>query len=345
MTLLIIYFSLAITVSFLCSLLEAVILSVTPTHIEVLVNHGHRSGLILRKLKEKIDYPLAAILTLNTVAHTVGAAGVGAQALQVFGSQSVALTSGIMTFCILVFSEIIPKTLGAVFWKPLAPMTAYLIKGFILITFPLVVSFQLLSRFLAGKREGIRITREEMIVAAELSKAQGELLDRERRVIKNLLRLNIIYAKDVMTPRAVMFALPENMTVGEVLANYKTLRFSRIPIFGRDLDDITGLVRRYQINQAYSQGRAEEPLKNLASPIHVVPESKSVAATLDEFIQRRDHIFLVVDEYGGTEGLITLEDAIETLLGVEIVDELDSVEDMRKLAVELWEKRKLDHHF
>jgi len=345
MTFLVLFFCLAVFVSFICSLLEAVILSVTYSHIEVMVNHGHRSGLLLRNLKKNIDLPLAAILTVNTVANTVGAAGVGAQALHVFGSQWVALASGILTFCILVFSEIIPKTIGVIFWKRLAPIAAYMIKGLIIITFPFAIGVQALVRLLAGKREGVKITREEMIVSAEMGKDQGELLDRERRIIKNLLRLNVIYAKDVMTPRAVMFALPEKMTVGEVLTNYTTMRFSRIPIFDRDMDDITGLVRRYQINQAYSQGRAEESLKHLANPIHVVPESKSVAATLDEFILRREHIFLVVDEYGGTEGLITLEDAIETLLGVEIVDELDSVDDMRKLAVELWEKRKQDHHF
>lgn len=340
MSALILYFLLAVVVSFLCSLLEAVLLSTTHAHVAILLKEGRRCGHILLKYKEKIDHPLAAILTLNTVAHTVGAAGVGAQANEIFGSQWAALTSGILTICILVFTEIIPKTIGAVYWKSLSPMAAYTIRGLITVTYPFVLAFEIIAKLIAPKSPQAKVTREEVAVAAEMGGAEGQLKERERLVIKNLLRLNNIGAKNVMTPRSVVFALQEDETIGNVVDKHAPMRFSRIPIYGRSMDDITGFVRRYPVNQAYSKGKKDQPVKILASPLHAVPMTKSVAEVLDEFILRREHIFLVVDEYGGTEGIITLEDAIETLLGVEIVDELDSVEDMQQFARDQWEKKK-----
>ena len=340
MTGLILFFLLAIVVSFLCSLLEAVLLSLSHAHVAVLLREKRRCGTLLLQFKKKIDRPLAAILTLNTVANTLGAAGVGAQAQVVFGSAWVALFSGILTFCILVFSEIIPKTLGALYWKNLAPFAAYTINVLIHLTYPFVIGFEALGRLMAPKDPRVRVTREEVVEAAEMGQAEGELEDRERAVIRNLLHLRTITAREVMTPRSVMFALPKTDTVGHVIQAHGPMRFSRIPIYDRNMDDIVGLVRRYPINRAFSQGRTEQTLEEMSEPIHVVPASKSVADVLDELIRLREHIFLVVDEYGGTAGLITLEDAIETLLGVEIVDETDQVEDMRKFALEQWEKRK-----
>lgn len=340
MTALIIYFSLAVVISFLCSLLEAVLLSISHTYIAILIEEGKRSGHILDKFKNKIDSPLSAILTINTVANTVGAAGVGAQALAVFGSKWVAAVSAILTFSILVFSEIIPKTIGAVYWRKLAPTAAYLITGLIYITFPFVIIFEALGRLIAGKDSQSKVTREEIDAVADMGIEEGELLDRERRVIKNILHLHQIYVRDVMTPRSVLFALPKNITVKEAISEHAPMRFSRIPVYGRDLDDISGIIRRYPLNLAFSEGKGDKALADLAGPINAVPGSMTVADVLEEFIQRREHLFLVVDEYGGTFGIITLEDAIETLLGVEIMDELDSVEDMRKYALEQWEKRK-----
>ncbi len=345
MTLLIVYFLLAIIVSFVCSLLEAVILSLSHAHIALMAEKGTRSGRILQAFKEKINHPLSAILTLNTVANTVGAAGVGAQALAVYGNKWVAFFSGLLTFCILVFSEIIPKTLGAVYWKQLAPFAAYVTHALIIITYPFVFSFEKLGRLIAARGIQIKVTREEMMVAAEMGQAEGQLMDRERSIIKNLLRLNNIYVRDVLTPRSVLFALPKDQTVGQILKEHSVIGFSRIPIYGKDLDDITGLVYRNKINRAFTGGRAELKIEEIARPIRVVPASKSVADVLDDFIELREHIFLVVDEYGGTAGIITLEDAIETLLGVEIVDELDTVDDMQKYALEQWEKKKKDHLF
>lgn len=340
MTLLITYFSLAILVSFICSLLEAVLLSTTVPYATVMVKGGQKSGKFLLKFKEKIDRPLAAILTINTVANTIGAAGVGAEALKVFGSHWVALVSGVLTLCILVMSEIIPKTLGAVYWKRLAPMSAYAIIVLIAITYPLVVTFEALARVLSSKKEATKITREELMVSAEMTKAGGELQDQERRVIRNLLLLNNIQVRDILTPRSVLFALPNAKTIGEVLKDYPSIRFSRIPVYGQNLDDITGLVHRFRMSQEARKGNADRRLTEVSVPIHIVPEAKSVADCLYEFIRRQEHQFLVVDEYGGTAGIITLEDCIETLLGVEILDELDSVADMRQYAKQEWDRRK-----
>ena len=241
---------------------------------------------------------------------------------------------------ILVFSEIIPKTVGAVYGKRLAPAVAYTIRGLMVVTYPLVVLFEGLAKVISGKRYRPKVSREEMMAVAEIGKAEGTLLTQETRIIQNLLRLHKIRAGDVLTPRSVMLAFSKERTVGEVVEAVEPLRFSRIPVYGKDLDEITGVVHRYQLVQAQAQGRGTVRLEALAKEIHAVPETKSVAGILDDMIRRREHIFLVVDEYGGTAGIITLEDAIETLLGVEIVDEFDTVEDMRKYAAQLGEKRR-----
>ena len=251
-----------------------------------------------------------------------------------------ALFSASLTLSILVLSEIIPKTLGAAHWRTLAPTAAYMIRILIYITYPLVIFFEILSKLISNQREPTSITREELIVSAELTKAGGQVLDRERRVIRNLLHLNNILVKDILTPRSVLFALPKSETISNVLRQYSPIRFSRIPIFGENLDDITGVIHRFKLSQELAKGYGDKTLGELAISIRVVPESKTVADCLFDFIQRGEHIFLVVDEYGGTAGIITLEDTIETLLGVEIVDELDSVADMRAYARQLWEKKQ-----
>lgn len=346
MIVLIVYFLLAVLISFLCSILEAVLLSVSHAHIELLNRDGHRSGQILKNLKNRVDRPLAAILTLNTVANTVGAAGVGAQALKVFGSGWVALVSGLLTFIILVFSEVIPKTLGASYWKRLAPFAAYAISGLIIICYPMVVFLRAVSRLIGRKGASeARVTRRELSALAGIGADEGTLMGKEKRVIQNLLRLKYIRAGDVMTPRSVITALPQELTVAEVMSREEELKFSRIPVYEENVDRVTGLVLRIRILEAQSAGNGHLTLADLAQPIYAVPETKSIAGILDEFIKRHEHLFIVVDEYGGTEGIVTLEDAIETLLGVEIVDEFDSVADMRQYALECWEKKKRELEF
>ncbi len=337
---LIAYFALALVVSFLCSLMESVILSVRPVYIETLETKRPRAAALLKKLKENIERPLSAILTLNTVANTVGAAGVGAEALRLFGSAYVAVTSGILTLSILVLSEIIPKTLGTAYWKKLAPLAAYVILFFIAILYPLVRILEAISGAVSHHKGKYHFSREEVLAAARLGHSQGTLRSQENMVIQNLLSLQNIRVKDILTPRSVLLALQQDMTVAEVVSTHNQIRFSRIPIYGKDMDDITAFVHRYKILQAFSENKTQLKLHEMAQPIHAIPETKNVADTLYEFTKRRDQIFLVVDEYGGTAGIITLEDAIETLLGVEIVDEFDTVEDMRKFALRQGQKRR-----
>lgn len=340
MSLLIFYLTLAIAVSFLCSLLEAVILSVSPAYIAVLEKDKHKRGPLLRDLKENIDRPLAAILTLNTIAHTIGAAGVGAQVLVVFGSSFLAVSSAVLTFIILVFSEIIPKTIGAVHAKTLAPFCSIVIKYLIYLTYPFVLLSEFLHDLMTSDESEGSITREEMIVTAELGADEGAIRRNESTVIQNLLTLNKLNVSDIMTPRSVIFALDESDTVGQIFKEHKSIEFSRIPIFKENLDHVTGFVLRYKLMEAYSQDLDDLPIEKLSKPLHSVPETVTVAACMDQFIKRKEHIFLVVNEYGSPDGIVTLEDVVETLLGVEIVDETDSVEDLRKHARDLWQNRK-----
>lgn len=337
---LILYFALAMVVSFLCSLLEAVLLSLTPGYIESQVNEGHKAGVILKHLKNNLDRPLAAILTLNTVAHTVGAAGVGASVNTLWGDQWLAIASGVLTLCILIFSEIIPKTLGAAYYKSLAAATAYVIISMVFILKPIVVVLEFIAGFITPTAAKGTISREEVHAIADLGHSDGTLHFQETRVIQNLLALKNIRVKDVLTPRSVVLAFKNDETISQVVANHSPIRFSRIPIYGKDLDDVTGIVNRYKIVQALSNGQGNEKLEVIAKPIHVVPDTKTVASALDDFVERREQLFLVVDEYGGTEGIISLEDVIETLLGVEIVDEYDAVQDMRKLARQIGQRRQ-----
>jgi CBS domain containing-hemolysin-like protein len=333
-----VYLLLALSVSFLCSLVEAGLLSVRRSQISVLVEAGRPSGRLLESMKEQIDRPLAAILTLNTVAHTFGAAGVGAQAQRIFGEYWIALISAAVTLLILVLSEIVPKTLGAVKARTLAPFTAYTVQAMIWITLPLIYLLDAVAR-LIGSRRAPPVSREEVAATAALGRAAGTLDERESVVIRNVLRLDQVRVEDVMTPRSVVFMLKKDLTVEEVIKTH-ALPFSRIPIYGESPDQITGLVLRHGLLEAWHQGRGGERLEKLSRPIAAIPEVATVEAALEQFLQRQEHILLAVDEFGGTAGVITLEDAVETLLGVEIVDETDTASDMRQLARERAETRR-----
>lgn len=339
MTLLVLYFALAVIVSFVCSLMEAVILSVSPAYIMISAQKGRRSGKILQSLKSHIDRPLAAILTVNTIANTVGAAGVGAQVHTLYGNEYLAAASALLTLVILIFSEIIPKTMGTNYWKSLAPACAYIIRALIFVAYPFVLFSESLYSLLSSGNSN-RMTREEMIMTAEMSANEGTLRPKESLIIRNLLMLDKIKVSDIMTPRSVILAFEEDLTVGQVMENHRPIRFSRIPVYVDDLDNVIGVVHRYKLLDAASRDLEETQIKKYAKPLHAIPEEISVAAALDQFIKRKEHVFLVVDDYGSTTGLVSLEDAVETLLGVEIVDEFDSVADMRQYARELWRERK-----
>lgn len=339
MTLIITVFILVVSISFLCSMLEAVLLSVTPAYIAVAVNQHRRSGQLLQRLKKNIDRPLSAILIMNTVCNTLGASALGVLMGEQYNNEVVAIFSAFFTFTILIFSEIIPKTIGASQWKLIAPFAAYAIQILILILYPLVWMTEFISRLFKGAHVH-RVTREEMIMTAEMGAHEGTLKSKESSIIKNLLMLDNIYVADIMTPRSVLFALDADMSVEEIAQKYKPLRFSRIPVFRESLDHIIGLTHRYKILEALSKDLHNLKVSEITTPIQNVSEKMSVASLIDYFIKHKEHLALAIDEYGVVVGLVTLEDAVETLLGVEIVDEFDSVTDMRQYALEQWQIRK-----
>ena len=334
-TLLIIYFCLALFLSFICSLLEAVLLSTPSSYASILKKEDSKSGLILDEFKENINRPLAAILTLNTFAHTIGAAGVGAQVLKiaaeagVSGEAYVAIASGVLTFLILVFSEIIPKTLGSTYWRTLVGISVRFIQFLIWMTYPFVLLAEFISNF---GSDSASVTREEVIAMAEMGEDEGILEEQETDLIENTLRLKDIKVSDVMTPRNVIFALNKDMTVGQVLEEHDTLDFTRIPVFDGNLDNMMGMVNRYDIINRKAEDQFSTRMSEIITDIPWVNENDAIDKVLELFIENRDHLCLVKDDFDTLTGLITLEDAVETLLGKEIVDEHDSVVDMRNLS-------------
>ncbi|PSR01025.1 MAG: hemolysin [Bacteroidetes bacterium SW_8_64_56] len=339
MGLLVLYVALAIGVSFLCSMMEAVLLSVTPSYVAALERKGSAVGERIHEFKENVDRPLAAILSLNTIAHTVGAAGVGAQAAIVFGEAYTGIVAAILTLLILVLSEIIPKTLGAVYWRTLTPSVVRMLTATIIAMWPLVKLSQGITHLLSQEEEETAFSREEFTAMAELGEEEGVFEEKESRILRNLFRFNSLRVKDVMTPRTVIFDLPENTTIGEVVEEHDEFRFSRIPVYDDDPDDITGYVLKDEMLLRAAQEEFDVTLEEMARDILVVHETLPLPDLLERLLDRLEHIALVVDEYGGVAGVVTLEDVVETLLGLEIVDEADSVEDMQALARKQWFKR------
>ena len=330
MSLLVAYFLLAIGVSFLCSLLEAVILSVTHSQIGMLVKNNPKQGKMLQKLKDDINRPLAAILTLNTISHTLGAAGMGAQVLYLYGSGAVAIASAVLTFCILVFSEILPKTIGAYFCRSLAIPSAYLIRFLMVIAFPFVWLSNTLSKSISSKED--KVSREEIAAMAEMGEDEGSIDEQESDIIENLFRLKEIQIEDILTPRSVIYAFEDTQTVGKIMDSTEDIIFSRIPVFNDNIDNVIGMVYKDNLLETMADDYFEKTMSELIEPVEQVYEKESVETVLNKFIKNRSHMFIVKDEFGGTTGIVTLEDCIETLLGVEIMDESDEVADMRKLA-------------
>ena len=338
MSLLIAYFFLALGVSFICSLLESVILSVTHSHIGTLVKSNPSKGKLLQRLKDDINRPLAAILTLNTIANTVGAAGMGAQALHVYGSHAVAAASAILTFSILIFSEILPKTLGAYFCRSLAIPSAYVIRALMVITFPFVWLSNTLSSAINSNED--RVSREEITAMAEMGEDEGSIDEHESDIIENLFRLKEIQIEDILTPRSVIYAFEDIQTVGKIMDSNEDIIFSRIPVFHENIDNVIGMVYKDTVLETMADDFFEKTMADLVEPVETVYEKESVESVLNKFTKNRSHMFIVKDEFGGTTGIVTLEDCIETLLGVEIMDESDEVADMRKLAKDQQRQKK-----
>lgn len=336
---LLIYIVVALTFSFICSLCEAVLLTASLSYIEVRAETGDRAGLLMRRFRDNVERPISAILTLNTIAHTVGAAGAGAEAAAIFGNEYIGVISAVLTLLILVLSEIIPKTLGAVYWKPLLGFAAYTIQALVWVLYPAVWAFDLLTRLLTPADREATVTRGEIEVMARISTGKGGLAESEQVILGNLLHLGRVSVSDVMTPRTVTLSFPQTCTVGEVMQAHRLLPFSRIPIYDQSPDDTSAFVLRSDILSAAAEDRDSVTLAELARPLHSIPETMTVDRVMAEFVSRHEHIFLVFDEFGGTAGIITLEDAVESLLGVEITDESDLVADLRLLAQQRYERQ------
>ncbi|MDC3332672.1 hemolysin family protein [bacterium] len=339
MLLLITYVLAALGFSFLCSVAEAVLLSVTTAYIALLEKQEQPSGVLLRKLKDDVNKPLAAILTLNTIAHTIGAAGAGAQAALVFGSAYVGVASAILTLLILVFSEIIPKSLGAHYWRQLAPLTAFVLKYLIIILYPFVKLSEKLTGSLTHGPTLSGFSREEFSAIVDLSYKEGQISEQESQILQNLLLFRDARVSVAMTPRTVIFSLSETITVEEFFHKFDQVPFSRVPIYSNEPENITGWVFRSDLLLAQARGNGENALSNYRRDITVTLESMSLSHAFNELLRSRVHMMLVVDEYGGVEGIITLEDVLETLLGLEIVDEKDEAVDMQLEARRLWRRR------
>ncbi len=332
MTELILAVAFAIGVSFLCSLAEAVLYTVPVSHIESLADSGHGSGRILRNLRRDIDSPISAILTLNTVSHTVGAAVAGAAAAELFGHRWLGLFSGLLTFAILVFSEIIPKTAGVVFNRKLAPYIAHPLRVLIVLLWPFVWMSRGITRWITGSTRSLTVTAEDIRVLARIGRDEGVIENGEANVIQNILAQAEVEVRQIMTPRTVAFTLHTATTMARIRDEIGIPTYSRIPVHVDDPEEIVGIALQRDILAAIVEGRGESTLEEIMRPVHFVAESFRLDEVLRQFLARREHLFVVIDEYGGFAGVVTLEDALEQILGAEIVDELDEVVSMRELA-------------
>jgi CBS domain containing-hemolysin-like protein len=339
MVLLVFYLLLALVVSFLCSVLEAVLLSITPSFIQTKLSEKKKWAEQLLKFKTHIDGPLAAILSLNTIAHTVGAAGVGAQAAIVFSNVSVGIISGVLTLLILVFSELIPKTLGASYWKDLALFTTKTLQVLNILMYPLVILSNVITKLLKNKNEP-SVERSEIIALAEIGVKEGVFAIEEAKVLKNLINLRKLTVRDIMTPRMVMTVADESLTVKDFFEKEEFYRFSRIPICKNgSKDEIAGFVHKHDVMIQLGNQAFKTPLHEIRRNLDVVPDVQNLYALYDFFTKENTHIALVVEEFGGTAGIVTMEDVLETLLGMEIMDEFDSTEDLQEYARKRWKLR------
>lgn len=349
MAILITFFLLSIVVSFLCSIWEAVLLSVTPAYIKRKQQDSPELGNLLAKLKDDIDTPLSAILTLNTIAHTVGAIGVGAQAGAIYGENYLnlfgleisyeSIIASIMTLAILLLSEIIPKTIGANNWQTLTGFTSRALVGLTWLLRPFVwISKRITNLLNRGEKKSV-FSRRDFAAMADAVGETGQIAKADHTLIKNVLAFDKLTAEDVMTPRTVMVMAQQDQSIGSYYKSKKFLHFSRIPLYGESKDEITGTLLKDDLLMAIIEGKEEEPLKSIQHEITVIPETLSLRKVFEKLNERRVHIAVTVDEYGGITGLVSMEDIFETLFGLEIMDESDSVTDMRAYARKKWEAR------
>lgn len=343
MSLLLLYAFLSIFFSFLCSILEAALLSFTPTFIKIKMQEGNKYAESLTKYKKDIDQPLIAILTINTVAHTVGAIMVGVQAEIIWGDggNSIFIVSTVMTLAILILSEIIPKTIGATYWQKLGPFTATFLNALIIpLKYTGILWFMMLTTKMVGKAAHVNtMSREEFLAITHAAKEEGVFEENETQIIKNLLIFKSVQAKDVMTPFSVTKIENEETSIEDFHRSHRNLKFSRIPIYKDFPNNVTGFILKDDLLEEMIDEKGPEPLSKIKRSIMMNPAETPIPKLFETFIEKKAHISMVVDEYGNTIGLVTMEDIIETLLGLEIMDESDNVKDMQLLARQNWEKR------
>lgn len=342
---LLLYLFLALFVSFLCSIMEAVLLSTPQSFLLVKQDQGNTWAKSLLNMKVNIDKPLSAILSLNTVAHTIGAAGVGAQAVKVFGESYFGLVSAVLTILILVLTEIIPKTIGARYWKSLSKVANYTIKIMIIATYPLVFLSSFITRIFNKENNGQSTSREEIAALATIGTDEGLFSDKENKIIQNILKLKNVKVTDIMTPRVVVAIADQELTLQDFLNNKDYLKYSRIPVYSENDENITGYVFRQKVFENLAEDKHNLQLKEIKRDILVAPDNMVLFALWEKLLERKEHIALIVDEYGGMDGIVTMEDIIETLLGLEIVDEKDTVTDMQKFARDRWETKQAKYSF
>jgi len=344
MILLLFYLFLALFVSFLCSVMESILLSTPISYLNVKEESGHKSATTFISLKNNIERPLSAILSLNTIAHTIGAAGVGAQATKMFGEIYFGIISAILTLMILVFSEIIPKTIGAKYWRKLALVSGIIINIMVIITFPLVIMTGYITKLFSRDINEITTSREEISAMAKIGTEEGIFEEKENKIIQNLIRLRNIKVSEIMTPRVVVTVADENTSLEEFLMKKELLYYSRIPIFSKNNENIIGYVFRQTVFEKLAEKETNLKLQDICRKIVVANEFQTIMTLWEVLLEKREHIALIVDEYGGMAGIVTMEDIIETILGLEIVDERDKIIDMQQYARKRWNERKAKYN-
>lgn len=334
------FLALALGVSFLCSVLEAVLLSITPVYVKQLEQAGHPKAAKLIRLRGALERPLAAILTLNTISHTVGAAGVGAQAQRLWGEASLAYTSAALTLLLLLFSEIVPKSLGSAHWRSLAPLTADVCTLLVRMLYPFVwLSEAFAKLFKSPTPHTHSSSREELAAMVQLGGERGAMDPQELRLFDRLLQLRELRTRDLMTPRPVVLTREASLSVAEAIRSTEFLRFSRIPLWQDEAENITGYVLKHDVLLAAARDELNLPLSSFVRPLVVVPESSPLLSLLETMVPRKEQIAMVVDEYGGFEGIATTEDLVEAMLGLQISDEADPHRPLRDIARERWQAR------
>ena len=333
MGLILLYLLGALALSFLCSILEAVLLSTPMSFISMKENEGNKTATLMKRYKNNVDRPVGAILSLNTIAHTIGSAGVGAESIKIFGEEYFGLISAILTLLILVLSEIIPKTIGASYWRSLAMTSTKIIRVLIFITYPLVLLSEVITKIITPKNHQVSVSREEVSAMVDVGTTEGIFRESESKIIKSCIHLAGVKAREIMTPSIVVETANKNLTIKEFY-DQQTWNFSRIPVYDTNKDYIVGYVLKDMVLKALSDDKFDTKLSDMVRPILSFNEDDSVYQIWEKMLEKREHISIIVDEYGCLRGVVSMEDIIETMTGVEIVDEDDVAVDMQAFAKE-----------